>query len=521
MPARNYFFGILIAIASFVVLAPSAYADPHAVFYTDRAQEQLFFNVLAALNQADYVESGIDSGQYNRPKLVASRQSASSGSAGQPIVQFTGEQSQLISSTHTDLPGIVSRNITLEGDDLWTAYLVYQFALETSIRKSTSRLARILCQNVFGDPGCNQKPGNDNALNDAFTTIPISKEGEIAIAQDAILASGEDSEKQLKIEIQNATNKQDIGKNKALYTVPRPYDASLGLLRKNNPQTANEGASDFINNLTSEISGAAIGVDPTTFSNVTFDSDGSPKLADNITSDAYVLKLKQIMDLPYRLQIIADYGEEQARTFQYYQENPTAKADSLLKLTGDTTDGSGPLVGRITTPVSAKLASVDSALALANSVATSQQFASAADVTTPGTDSLVTPGLSNTLPPGVTDNLPDFSNIVLNTSNQQGQVAGVSQSFDTNQNQIFQETYNQSSTRSLSPAANPRDPLEEPGVIELINRATNMSSNAFGFYIENPSNASAFDLSMQSLLKTTSLGDIFCSIFPSVPGCTL
>jgi hypothetical protein len=44
------------AIALGTLRATPAFADPHAVFYTDRGQEQVFFNVLAALNQADYVE---------------------------------------------------------------------------------------------------------------------------------------------------------------------------------------------------------------------------------------------------------------------------------------------------------------------------------------------------------------------------------------------------------------------------------------------------------------------------------
>lgn len=46
--------GVALGILGF--LAPTAWADPHAVFYTDKGQEQVFYNVLAALNQADYVE---------------------------------------------------------------------------------------------------------------------------------------------------------------------------------------------------------------------------------------------------------------------------------------------------------------------------------------------------------------------------------------------------------------------------------------------------------------------------------
>lgn len=48
--------GGVLALLGALLLAKPAYADPHAVFYTDRGQAQLFYNVLAALNQADYVE---------------------------------------------------------------------------------------------------------------------------------------------------------------------------------------------------------------------------------------------------------------------------------------------------------------------------------------------------------------------------------------------------------------------------------------------------------------------------------
>ncbi len=48
---------LVAATVSIVALTPLiTFADPHAMFYTDRGQEQVFYNVLAALNQADYVE---------------------------------------------------------------------------------------------------------------------------------------------------------------------------------------------------------------------------------------------------------------------------------------------------------------------------------------------------------------------------------------------------------------------------------------------------------------------------------
>jgi len=51
-------FALFATIVIMVIIKPQfALADPHAMFYTDRGQEQVFYNVLAALNQADYVEA--------------------------------------------------------------------------------------------------------------------------------------------------------------------------------------------------------------------------------------------------------------------------------------------------------------------------------------------------------------------------------------------------------------------------------------------------------------------------------
>lgn len=50
-----FLLGFLAALGVFLN-AKVVFADPHAIFFTDRGQEQLFYNVLAALNQADFVE---------------------------------------------------------------------------------------------------------------------------------------------------------------------------------------------------------------------------------------------------------------------------------------------------------------------------------------------------------------------------------------------------------------------------------------------------------------------------------
>jgi len=145
----------IVIVFGFIFFSQTAYADPHAVFYTDRAQEQVFFNTLAALNQADFVEPGLaDSTGRTREQLLGRRTGAALTAPAPTVLPtantqqtklFAGEENPLVTSTHTDLPGILSRTITLEGNDLWTAYLVNQLALETKTRRSASELARLYC----------------------------------------------------------------------------------------------------------------------------------------------------------------------------------------------------------------------------------------------------------------------------------------------------------------------------------------------------------------------------------------
>ncbi len=153
----------LIAVFSVVGFARVAHADPHAVFYTDRGQEQLFYNVLAALNQSDYVEPA--EGQYSRGDILTEREKQKQiqstpepqPASGDTEPGFPGEQDATIQSTKTELSGILSRSITLEGHDLWTAYLVHQFALEVARRNDQDQLFRVYCERGIGIEGCNPK----------------------------------------------------------------------------------------------------------------------------------------------------------------------------------------------------------------------------------------------------------------------------------------------------------------------------------------------------------------------------
>lgn len=128
----------------------AAKADPHAVFYTAIGQQQLFFNVLAALDQADFVEP--KSGEFGREQLISERGGVSA------IPPFTAEQNRLITSTETDLSSIITRPITLGGHDLYTDYLVRQLAIESNRSAGTELLAFAQCENVFGKFNCGEAP---------------------------------------------------------------------------------------------------------------------------------------------------------------------------------------------------------------------------------------------------------------------------------------------------------------------------------------------------------------------------
>ena len=303
-----------VAIAIFSLFSSTAHADPHAVFYTDRAQEQLFFNTLAALNQADFVEPGrADGTGRTRQEILSNRDSVPLGPGQTPIEPFTPSQVEIITSTHTDLPAVLSRSVTLEGDDLWTAYLVHQFALETRTRKSESRLSRILCQYAFGDPGCNQSSGKDHLAEKAYTTIPINEIGAIDVASSATLGSGDPIETALRNTIQQKDPKK-INENPALYSIPRPYSPTLAGLRNELVKENDKNAQNYVNSLTASISSAGNAIDPTMFSDVTFE-EGVPTLEDTVPAETYVGKLVSLLNLPSALSSIAKSGEQQAQLF--------------------------------------------------------------------------------------------------------------------------------------------------------------------------------------------------------------
>jgi hypothetical protein len=143
----------------------NAWADPHGMFYTAIGQQQLFFNVLAALDQADYVETAFD--------REARRQAREAVSAEQPFTKetesggrFTTEtevasDSVSSGSTQPGTPTLLNRAVTLDGADLYTDDLVREFGAESARRNAAAELLQTLCDYGFGIKECDNeiKPG--------------------------------------------------------------------------------------------------------------------------------------------------------------------------------------------------------------------------------------------------------------------------------------------------------------------------------------------------------------------------
>jgi|GEM_PF-2952422 hypothetical protein len=141
-----------------------ARADPHGMYYTAVGQQQLFFNVLAALDQADYVETS-----KSREDRRTDRESISANPPFtrelQSGARFTEETRLLDDHTETlpsypytktkaGEPSLTNRQITLDGTDLYTDQLVRDLGAESARRNAASELLVALCASGFGVKNC-------------------------------------------------------------------------------------------------------------------------------------------------------------------------------------------------------------------------------------------------------------------------------------------------------------------------------------------------------------------------------
>jgi len=158
------------------------------MFYTAIGQQQLFFNVLAALDQADYVETALQrkalkdkqAAVATEPKFTAEaqplvRESSISGQQQEEECPPTGQGPQVWPSDGTPCsppglkrtittkgsPALLNRPVTLEGGDAYTDQLVREFGAESARRNSLSELLRTLCDFGLGIKNCGYSAAGD------------------------------------------------------------------------------------------------------------------------------------------------------------------------------------------------------------------------------------------------------------------------------------------------------------------------------------------------------------------------
>ncbi|HLC49059.1 MAG TPA: hypothetical protein VJI96_01595 [Candidatus Andersenbacteria bacterium] len=522
----SYFFSyafsayvFVVAFAISLLFAPSAYADPHAVFYTDRAQEQLFYNTLAALNQADFVEP--TDGQFGRDILLSRRASVTQQNP-QPVVSsntplFGQEQNPLIAETKTVLPAILSRSITLEGNDLWTAYLVNQLALETKTRRSVSELARIYCTSGLGREGCSTQPGRSQQQENAFIN-DIAVYNPEAEALLGGLSDGLAQELDFRERLTKpATSNSIAGQNRAAtpaqtsiassQKVARPNFTDVAQIRKNNQ--GNQGNLDVFNNLTGGVISAFFnpGIDVGALSDITIKKDdGKVTIPKDIKFAKYMQIVSGLGSIPHGTIDNAIIAMEEGEAARKNREDTRSLADTVL-----TRDSSGAVKEIIQAPSSAKVALIENEAALIANSDINQKTAAATEQTIPGNtpalqvqrDVLKVKGIST----------QGNQEVPLN-----GEVAGII-------SDLYDKYYNKPSTSTINPNTGLVQPHDEGGTYEALQALT--GDRGIREDPQDPEKKCGFCIALDTIIGTQGAleiiqgvyNDIYCVFFPSSEAC--
>jgi hypothetical protein len=401
-----------------------AYADPHAVFYTAIGQQQLFFNALAALDQADYVEpaqntNGTPSGN-SRQELLDKRAEAG----------FPAEDNTQLKATKTDLSAVVTRGVTLEGYDLWSAYLKEQQAVEDTRRRNTDELVRDFCQVGLGRKNCeNDINDTEQAAKDqakAFVRNPV-KSAATPVLRGAfeVLLSG------LPGQQQEAADAKDL---------PLAYDANISAwwkraLSDNNKKVS---AANLILATASDFIGPQ--VDPTVWDALTFDSQGRLALniptQNNAGSTAYaasssgspldqqLAQSNKELDTVFALATSARAGE--GRIQEQTQDTVVDGAVPDLELKrefGANGDSLGEIGSVVTVPAHVKVAATDEGINAVSNTEQDLKYAVPDSENIPGTVETVNRQQAGN--GGAVQGIRSTDTTALENTNAAGQVAGI------------------------------------------------------------------------------------------------
>lgn len=343
MPWASWLSFLLLCLAvgeGFLFAIRPVQADPHAVFYTAIGQRQLFFNFLAALDQADYVEPA--TGTFSRDTLQQKRNAALEAEALAEGRTVSLVEDSVSAATKTNLSGVVVRPITLEGNDLFTQMTAKDRAVETKRRAGIADLlTRVFCPQALGRDNCSDSLDALARRSQAYVTDPLKwwsapyLDGFVAN-----LLSGTPQHSQRQKEIK----KSDQFEPGYLYSKP------IGNLYKNSSGEARDEVTQAT--LRTALSVLPLAPHPDTFEDVTFDANGNAKLAFEPprrgtantalaaeSSDEYVAryrdKVRQHLYFTQALKATAAQGAATIGEFQDTIEAEGEVADVKLKAKAD------------------------------------------------------------------------------------------------------------------------------------------------------------------------------------------
>lgn len=485
---------VFVLVGALVFTIPTAHADPHAMFYTTIGQQQLFFNVLAALDQADYVEPAI--GTRSRDELAQKQQAAAQAGLTEAQKQVKAQEKAEVVETKTDLAGVLTRGITLEGYDLWTTYLAHQFALEVARRTATDEVVRVYCERGLGLPNCKDRLSNGGETvsggklpnQPAFVNNddPLRKAGAAlgaAAALDSSYTGYDQQERQQIADPNNETNKQ-----------LRPWNESMAALTQNiQGDTSKELARDRLKaGATSTYRSTTL--DPTIFDDIDIDRASSKVTLKSDRGEdprayisRYTNKLAALIGLPGAFMDVAAQGADEVTTFQALEEEQGALSDSGIVVdarpknqqvagitSGQVAAATNPkdyiyrsVSGRIKVPAHVKIAAADEAInALANTEQNLQYAPSRAE-SQPGDKPLVVGDGGRSLAgQAVLGTSTGTSSSVLGTTDSaHGQVAAGQ---DSNAKDPNSKNIHDAEKESLPLNTNPISVHHEPGFASLL-----------------------------------------------------
>lgn len=325
----------------FVVVSKPAHADPHAVFYTAIGQQQLFFNVLAALDQADYVEPKEGEGALSRQALLQARDDAAKKLQQEQGVEnptgYPPESFPVLESTKTDLSSVLSRGITLEGQDLWTSYLLHQAALEQERRAHLNGLINILCNTGEGRCNGDRNPADTFVIDPLrFAFNSVVKGGISALLSNRDPNSA--SQAELQGEVQNAI--------KDVRPQPIAFDEGVAGLRENTAGNTDKASvvEGVANSVAHDYQGS--GVNSHALDDIKIDPQtGQPSFTFSPTDSKasvgrQIATLNNVLTLPLTMQDAAARGVASVATQQAGEVNDNGSlADTypvFVPGTGDT-----------------------------------------------------------------------------------------------------------------------------------------------------------------------------------------